>query len=78
MDKAKRLKALAGYKEIFDLYLRRPMTTEEQQIFDDCMECKISFDEYKDRLIQITIEQGKKLTNLFTENNKMNKKAEAV
>lgn len=78
MDKAKRLKTLAGYKEIFDLYLRRPMTAEEQQIFDDCMECKISFDEYKDRLIQLTIEQGKKLTNLFTENTEISKKAEAV
>ncbi len=33
MDKAERLKALAGYKAIYDNYLRRPMTAEEQQIY---------------------------------------------
>ena len=66
MDKSQRLKALAGYKDIFDLYLSRPMTAEEQQIYDDCIDCKISFDDYKDRLIQLTIENGKKLTSLFS------------
>ena len=43
MNKDRRLKALAGYKEIFDNYLRRQMTAEEQQIYDDCAEGKISF-----------------------------------
>ena len=67
MDKNQRLKALAGYKDVFDIYLSRPMTPEEQKIYDDCIDCKISLEEYKDKLIQLTIEKGKKLTSLFSE-----------
>jgi hypothetical protein len=67
MDKAQELKALANYKELFDLYLR-PMNAEEQQIFNDCIDCKISFEEYKEKLMQLIIEKGKKLTNLFSDN----------
>ena len=48
MDKNQRLKALAGYKDVFDIYLSRPMTPEEQKIYDDCIDCKISLEEYKD------------------------------
>jgi hypothetical protein len=74
MTKAQELKALANYKELFDLYLRRPMNAEEQQIFNDCIDCKISFEEYKEKLMQLIIEKGKKLTNLFSDNDEITKK----
>ncbi|MBQ3678500.1 MAG: hypothetical protein II929_03150 [Succinivibrio sp.] len=66
MDKAERLKALAGYKEIYDYYLRRPMTAEEQQIFDDCADGNISFDDFKEKLRQITFELYKNAPNRFS------------
>ncbi len=74
MTKAQELKALANYKELFDLYLRRPMNAEEQQIFNDCIDCKISFEEYKEKLMQLIIEKGKKLTNLFSDNDEITEK----
>ena len=49
MDKAKRMKALEGYRDFLDVYLNRPMNAQEQQIFDDCADCKISFEAYKDK-----------------------------
>lgn len=66
MDKDERLKLLAGYKEISDNYLRRPMTAEEQQIFDDCAEGKISFEDYKEKLRQISFELYKNDPNRFS------------
>ena len=62
MDKAERLKLLAGYKDIYDYYLRRPMTAEEQQIFDDCADGNISFDDFK----EITFELYKNDPNRFS------------
>ena len=56
MDKAKRMKALEGYRDFLDVYLNRPMNAQEQQIFDDCADCKISFEAYKDKLIELTME----------------------
>lgn len=67
MDKAERLKLLAGYKAIYDNYLRRPMTAEEKQIYDDCAEGNISFDDFKDKLRQITFELYKNAPNRFSE-----------
>lgn len=72
MDKAKRLKELADYRVFFDVYMNRPMNAEEQQIFDNCAECKTSFDEYKNKLIELTLEQGRKLTCLFSDNDAIN------
>ncbi len=71
MDKAQRLKALAGYKEIYNNYIRRPMTAEEQQIYDDCAEGKISFEDFKENLRQITFELYKNDPNRFSEEEKM-------
>ena len=71
MNKDRRLKALAGYKEIFDNYLRRQMTAEEQQIYDDCAEGKISFEDYKEKLRQITFEIYKNNPNRFSEDEEM-------
>ncbi len=67
MDKAERLKLLAGYKEIYNNYLRRPMTAEEQQIYDDCAEGKITFEDFKENLRQITFEIYKNDPNRFSE-----------
>ena len=72
MDKAKRMKALEGYRDFLDVYLNRPMNAQEQQIFDDCADCKISFEAYKDKLIELTMEQGRKLTCLFSDNDEAN------
>ena len=80
MDRAKRLKALADYRDFFDIYLNRPMNAQEQQIFDDCADCKISFDEYKNKLTELTLEQGRKLTSLFSDNDEVieSRKAETA
>lgn len=67
MNKEEKLKALAGYKEIFDNYLRRPMSAEEQQIYDDCVDGIISFEEYKEKLRQITFEFYKNNPNHFSD-----------
>ncbi|WP_202109147.1 hypothetical protein [Succinivibrio dextrinosolvens] len=67
MDKAERLKALAGYKEIYDYYLRRLMTAEEQQIFDDCADGNISFEDFKEKLREISFELYKNDLNRFSE-----------
>ena len=77
MDKAKRMKALEGYRDFLDVYLNRPMNAQEQQIFDDCADCKISFEEYKNRLIELTLEQGRKLTSLFSDNDGVNESRKA-
>lgn len=66
MDKAERLKLLAGYKEIYNNYLRRPMTAEEQQIYDDCAEGKITFEDFKEKLRKITFELYKNDPNRFS------------
>ncbi|SFS31301.1 hypothetical protein SAMN02910357_00013 [Succinivibrio dextrinosolvens] len=71
MDKAERLKLLAGYKAIYDNYLRRPMTAEEQQIYDDCAEGKITFEDFKEKLRQITFELYKNDPNRFSEDEEM-------
>ena len=71
MDNAQRLKALADYKEIYDNYLRRPMTAEEQQIYDDCAEGKISFEDFKENLRQITFELYKNDPNRFSAEEEM-------
>ncbi len=71
MDKAERLKLLAGYKEIYNNYLRRPMTAEEQQIYDDCAEGKITFEDFKEKLRQITFELYKNDPNRFSEDEEM-------
>ena len=52
---------------------RRPMNAEERKNYEDCIDCKISLDEYKDKLIAITLEQGKKLTNLFAADDEIGK-----
>ena len=67
MNKEERLKALAGYKEIFDNYLRRPMSAEEQQIYDDCVDGIICFEEYKEKLRQITFEFYKNKPNRLSD-----------
>lgn len=48
--KEQRIKKLAGIKSMYDIDLKGRITPEEQKLFDDCINLKISVSEFYEQL----------------------------
>lgn len=58
--KEQRIKKLAGIKSMYDIDLKGRITPEEQKLFDDCINLKISVSEFYEQLNDVIAKKHQK------------------